>query len=122
MAISGTVPRFDISTSAEQSPTVVTVTGLEADGQATGDDSNETLQAFLQRVVTALSLSGTIGVDPADFQCVSASVLSGVMQIQRECAMRCADIVKGSEQDNAARLAYARSVLTAGGGEVQFGS
>jgi hypothetical protein len=59
MALSGTVPRFDISTSRLAAEVAVTVTGVQADGQATGTHSNETLQAFYLRGATALSISGT---------------------------------------------------------------
>ena len=122
MPITGTVPRYDFSTSPQQSPTVVTVTGAEADGQATGAASDETFQAFLQRGITALSVSGTLSTSGATsgLQCFTTSEVSGVMQFQRELAFRFADIEKLGHP-NAPRLAFAQQSLPSGT-EVQFGT
>ncbi len=120
MPISGTIPAFDISTSPADTPTVVTVTGLEADGQGTGPASDETLQAFMRRGVIALGISGALAVDPAGLQAFPGSEISGVMQFQRELAMRIADLEKPGHP-NAPRLAFAQAEL-ASGAEVQFGS
>jgi hypothetical protein len=124
MALSGTVPVYDFSTNRLSSETLVlaTVTGLEADGQATSAFSNETYPAFLQRAVNILSMSGVLAVSgvASGMQCVSGAVLSGVMQLQREMAFRYADIsLTGAE--NPARLTAARASLAVSG-EIQFGT
>lgn len=121
MPLSGTVPSFDVSTSSEQTPTVVTVTGSvsPASGSATGANSTETLQAFLRRVISGLSISGV--VDAAG-QTITSGQLSGLAQLQRECALRLTDLEKpAASHGNVARLAHANIALSANG-EVQFGS
>lgn len=119
MAISGTVPVYDLSTSRLGSETQVlaTVTGAVADGQAINATSNETTQEFLQRAVNILAISGTLS---GTFQAITPATLSGVMQLQRECAFRLADLTNGGE-GNAARLTAARTALAVSG-EVQFGA
>ena len=122
MPISGTIPFFDLSTAPEPTLSLVVVTGAQADGQANGTTSPEIFQSFLQRVVNALALSGVLSAsgDVSGMQCFSGAVLSGVMNIQRECAMRLADIERlGSP--NGPRLQFARDSLAVNG-EFQFGS
>jgi hypothetical protein len=54
-------------------------------------------------------------------QVITSGQLSGIMNMQREAAMRFADLeLAGAE--NSARLQFARDALTGAGGEVQFGS
>ena len=126
MAISGTIPFFDISVPAHDPATVVTVTGSEVDGQATGMRSTEGIVAFLRRGVDALSVSGILsGVA----QAVTVAELSGVMQFQRELAMRATDIELGVGVSAAQRLVHAQNMLSAASGvtvpaagEVKFGS
>ncbi len=124
MPLSGTVPFFDLSPTRGSSEvaSIVVVTGVVADGQADGTNSNETFQEFLIRGIAALSLSGVLGVSgvSSGLQCVSGAVLSGVMQFQREMAFRLADI-ENLAAGNPARLAAAQAALVTGGGEVQFG-
>lgn len=117
MPVSGTVPHFDVSLTAGEAPVVVTVTGVEADGQATGPTSTETLQAFFKRGITALAVSGILsGVA----QAITASELSGIMQFQRELAFRVADMEQYTHP-NAPRLTAAQALVPAGT-EVQFGT
>lgn len=117
MPISGTIPHFDFSLTAGEAPVVVTVTGVEADGQATGPTSTETMQAFFKRGVIALGVSGILsGVA----QAITTSELSGIMQYQRELAMRIADIEQYTHP-NAPRLTDAQAELALGP-EVQFGT
>lgn len=130
MAITGTVPRFDLSIQADPSSTVVTVTGA-ATGQPTGSYSNEPLNTFFKRVIDALSVSGVLAVSGGSsgavlisgLQCIPPSVVSGMRNMQRELAFRVADVELGGSVSNAARLAHAQAVLTnATSGEVQLGT
>lgn len=123
MGISGAVPYFDISTCPEPTDVVVTVTGTEADSQATGTNSNETLQAFLQRGINALSVSGVLDATSgatSGMQCLSGSVLSGIMHYQQELAFRVGDLLNPAG-GNASRLAQAQAALAVSG-QVQFGA
>lgn len=124
MAISGTVPAFHWGPIDAASPaTVVTVTGVAADGQATGGQGTEGLIAFLRRGVDALALSG---IASGAEQAITSGALSGVMQYQRELAFRVADLEAGGS----ASLERAQLILagasgadaTRNQGEVQFGA
>jgi hypothetical protein len=118
MPVSGEVPRFDISASPSPiASTVVSVAGAVS-GAATGTHSTEAMPEFYRRALGLLTLSGTLsGVD----QIVTASVVSGIRNLQQELALRIADAELGGGQTNALRLSLANGVLTASG-EVQFGS
>ena len=119
MPVSGTVPHFDVSLTAGEAPVVVTVTGVEADGQATGPTSTETLQAFFKRGITALAVSGVLsGIGPN--QVITDTELSGIMQYQRELAFRVADMEQYTHP-NGPRLTAAQALVPAGT-EVQFGT
>ncbi len=118
MPITGTIPHFDFSLTAGEAPVVITVTGAEADGQATGPTSTETMQAFFKRGVIALGISGVLsGAGPN--QVITDTELSGIMQFQRELAMRIADMEQYTHP-NAPRLTDAQAELALGP-EVQFG-
>lgn len=97
MAVSGTVPRFDFSTTGDPSGnTVALVTGAAAGpGLVSGavEFSSEPLNTAFRRFVTQLS-----GV-------------SGAENTQRELAMRAADL-EAPAQSNAKRLALANAILT----------
>ncbi|MEE8609098.1 MAG: hypothetical protein V3S55_15955 [Nitrospiraceae bacterium] len=125
MAITGTIPFFDISTSRLAAASAVLVTGASADGQADGTHSNETMQTFLLRGVQTLSVSGTQAIvdvsGTVNGQTITSGELSGIMNLQRELAMRAADLAR-PEAGNAARLAWAQTALTGAGAETQFGS
>ncbi len=117
MALSGTVPFFDVSTAADPGGSVVvTVTGLEADSQATGSSSTETLGEFYQRACNALSVSGILS---GTAQAITPAELSGVMHIQQELALRASDLEQ-SAAGNPSRLARAQAILAVSG-QVQFG-
>jgi hypothetical protein len=119
MPLSGTVPRFDVSTTPEfTSPTVVSVSGAVS-GTATGAQSTEALGEVFRRHIGLLAMSGT--VSGANHQIVSGSTISGLRNLQQELALRVADIELGGGQANAVRLAHANAILT-GSGEVLFGS
>ncbi len=117
MPVSGTIPHFTLSPVGADPATVVTVTGAEADGQATGAFSTESLPAFYARGITALSVSGILS---GAAQAITASELSGIMQFQRELGMRLADLEKLTH-GTAERLTHAQTLLPAGT-EVQFGT
>ena len=117
MGISGTVPFFDVSTAADASPIVVTVTGTEADSQATAANSTETLGAFYQRACNALSVSGILS---GTAQAITPAELSGIMHLQQELAFRAADLEQLGA-GNASRLARGQAILAVSG-QVQFGT
>ncbi len=126
MAITGTIPNFDISTSRHEAQSLVVVTGAQADGQANGANSNENIQELFNRAVGILSISGVEAVNTVSAtvggQIITSGELSGIMNLQREFAMRQADVEFSGSPGNAARLKFAQDSLVAGGGEVQFGS
>lgn len=113
MPVSGTVPSYDIGTSADTTPVTAAVTGLvfPASGVAASLTSSETIQAALARFVTALSISGTAVANGVR---ITSGHASGLAQIQREIAFRVADIERPGEA-NAARLTRANALLTASG-------
>lgn len=119
MAISGTVPHFHHGLAPTfGTATVVTVTG-EATGIATGTHATESLSAFYKRVQIALGgISGTTSA-PAGSVIITSGQLSGVRAIQREIAMRAADIAL-SFKANGPRLTEAQRFLATSGGEVQI--
>lgn len=115
MPISGTIPFFDISTNPENPPTVVTVTGSTS-AQATGSNSSETLQALYRRAVNILAVSGVVATSGSTSGLVgfSAARTSGFQQLQRELAMRAADI-ESQGLTAAARLLAAQAILAVSG-------
>lgn len=124
MAISGTIPHFSLGpVNPTEGTVVVTVTGLTADGQATASHSTEGQHEFLTRVAIALGgISGTQLVSGVTSGVTGVGItsgqLSGLMQVQREIAMRAADITHSFE-DNSPRLVEARRVLALSGGEIK---
>jgi hypothetical protein len=116
--ISGTIPFFSYGNVAPDTPTVVTVTGVVADGQADGTQGTETLAAAFRRFTIGLSVSGILS---GTAQAITPAELSGIMQIQRECAMRAADLESKAGKSTSSRLALAQAILAVSG-EVQFGS
>lgn len=125
MAISGTVPTFDVSPNPHlEAPAIVTVTGTEADSQATGAVATEGLAAFLVRGLNALSVSGILS---GTAQAITPAELSGIMHFQQELAFRHADLTAGRAATQATRLTSAQTALAAASGashtgQVAFGS
>jgi len=119
MSISGTVPRFDYSTTSGAShvQTVVTVTGTTV-GIPNGAFSSEALPEFFQRAINALAISGVLS---GTGQTITAAMMSGVRAIQRELAFRVGDLTFGGDQANAKRLAASQAALAVSG-EAQFGA
>lgn len=123
MAISGTIPHFHHGLAPTfGSPTVVTVTGA-ATGLPTGTHSTESLLAFYHRCQAAMGVSGTVAISGVsgtiDGVTITSGQLSGLRAIQREIAMRAADIVYPFEA-NGPRLTEAQRRLALSGGEIQF--
>lgn len=118
MPLSGTVPNYDIGTSADQSTTLASASGavFPSSGQAIAAASNEALGASFVRYVGLLgACSGGSTASGVNFPAAAAS---GLAQMQRELAMRAADL-QGPGQGNAGRLAFANTLLAASG-EVQW--
>jgi hypothetical protein len=61
-------------------------------------------------------VSGTV-----NGQTITSGQLSGIMQMQREFALRAADLAQPGNE-NASRLTWANNALSGAGGEVQFGA
>lgn len=124
MAISGTIPHFSLGpVNPTEGVTVVTVTGVTADGQATSSLSNEGLYQFYRRCLVAFGgISGTELVSGVTSGVTGVGItsgqLSGLMQLQREVAMRAADI-SHSFEDNGPRLTKATALLALSGGEIK---
>jgi len=127
MSISGTVPHFSLGPmNPSEGVTVVTVTGAADDARATGTYSTEGLERFYRRCLVAFGgISGTqlvsgvtSGVDGVG---ITSGQLSGLRNLQREIAMRAADITHSYEA-NGPRLTKAQANLTLSGGEVVFGA
>ena len=120
MAISGTVPYFSTApVDKTEGAAVVTVTGLTADGQATGALGSEGLPAFYVRCMASLggitgaeAVSGDAAAD--DGVLITSGQLSGIMQLHREMCYRAADLAKQG-QSNAARLDRAQTFLAVNG-------
>lgn len=117
MPISGTIPHYHHGLAPTfGTPTVVTVTG-EATGLATGTHATESLGDFYKRIQIALGgISGTTSA-PAGSVIITSGQLSGLRAIQREVAMRAADI-SNSYQANGPRLTEAQRFLATSGGEI----
>lgn len=124
MAISGTIPHFHHGLAPTfGSPTVVTVTGA-ATGLPTGSHSTESQSAFYKRIQVAMGgISGVVAVSgvsgTTDGVTITSGQLSGLRAIQREIAMRAADISHSFEA-NGPRLTEAQRFLALSGGEIQF--
>ncbi|KKK61032.1 hypothetical protein LCGC14_3018400 [marine sediment metagenome] len=124
MAISGTIPHFSLGPiNPTEGVVVVTVTGVTADGQSTATFSTEGQVEFLKRIqVTLGGISGVELVSGVSGQVngvtITSAQLSGILQIQREVAMRSADITHSFEA-NGPRLIEARRVLALSGGEIK---
>lgn len=118
MPISGGVnPFFSLSPAppADQPEVVLQVSGAASGQVIGGTHSTEALPSFFRRAVGVLSISGTVsGQDVV----VSGTLLSGVRNLQRELALRVADLeADGGAEDS--RQARANAILTASG-EVIF--
>lgn len=135
MAISGTIPHFHHGLSPMHgTPTVVTVTGTDT-GIATGTHASESLAAFYKRSQVALGgisgaqllsgtlsgisggVSGTVYTQNGSVYLTSAQ-LSGIRAMQREVAMRAADL-SHSFKANGPRLTEAQRFLALSGGEIK---
>jgi hypothetical protein len=121
VATSGTVPFFENSTSREETPIVVTITGVS--GVSTGTHSTEALQDFFDRAGGILAISGVRSLSGATsgLQCFSGSVVSGLQNLRRELAFRQADLEFGAGYPNETRIARVNAILAASG-DVQLGS
>lgn len=118
MPVSGTAPRFNVSSVASPTgPTIVSVAGAVS-GAASGGFSTESLPEFYRRALGILTMSGQL---ISGLQCVSGSVVSGFRNLHQELALRIADAESGGAEPNSLRLSLANGILTASG-EVQFGS
>jgi hypothetical protein len=119
MAISGTVPQFDYSSTANGQVGAGSVIGYLASG-ATALAGSQATQSTESLPETFLRWAGYLGQISGAASggtgrtAISGSLASGIRNIQQELVARYADIT-GTGQSNAAKLDIANDLLTASG-------